>query len=148
MGPPASLGPPASVASPPSCWRRCLITTTPIEIAARTRIAIRIGIAGEEEPPLSEDFDSLPGLALAPVPVLFEPLALPPFDCCWLAPGEPLPGLLWPAPLPLPVLGLPFADEDEVPDDDPDALELEALGLDDDEPPPLEGLVEEEEPPV
>jgi hypothetical protein len=120
----------------------------PIEIPARTRITIRIGIAGEEEPPLPEDFDSSPGLALAPVLVLFEPLALPPFECCSLAAVEPLPGLPWPAPLPLPVLGLPFADEDELPDDDPDASELEAPGLDDDELPPLAGLVEEEEPPV
>jgi len=29
-------------------WRRCLITTTPTEIAARTAIAIRIGTKGEE----------------------------------------------------------------------------------------------------
>ena len=34
---------------PPRC-RRCLMTTAPIEIAARAAIAIRIGISGEEEP--------------------------------------------------------------------------------------------------
>lgn len=38
----------------------------------------------------------------------------------WFAPAvEPLPGLLWPVPSPLPVLGLPFADDAPL-DEDPE----------------------------
>jgi hypothetical protein len=42
----------------PRRWRRCLIITTATEIAARTAIAIRIGTSGEEELPLSLDFEA------------------------------------------------------------------------------------------
>jgi hypothetical protein len=38
----------------PRRWRRCLITTAPIEIAASAAIAIRIGISGEDELPSLE----------------------------------------------------------------------------------------------
>jgi hypothetical protein len=38
----------------PGRWRFCLITTAPIEIAARTATAIRIGTSGEEPPSLDE----------------------------------------------------------------------------------------------
>ncbi|HEV7400567.1 MAG TPA: hypothetical protein VGN84_09905 [Solirubrobacterales bacterium] len=36
----------------PRRWRRCLYITAPTEIAARTAIATRIGINGEELPEL------------------------------------------------------------------------------------------------
>ena len=65
-------------------WRRCRITTAPIEIAARTAIAIRIGTSGEE----SRRRRPVRGWL-----VLLRPAADPPG--CAL---EPLPGLPWPAP--------------------------------------------------
>ena len=75
----------------PRRWRRCLIITAPIEIAARAAIAIRIGTSGEEEP-----LPEVDGLMGGPPPL--EPAALP-FD--------PLPWLPWPdPPLPAPP-GLP-----------------------------------------
>jgi hypothetical protein len=90
--------------------RRCLITTTPIEIAAKTPIAIRIGTRGEEESP---DCCELTGRPLerdsTPVPA---------------AAVEPLPSLPWPVPPPLPVLGLAFDDEPAFEDPDPEALPL------------------------
>jgi len=39
-------------AEPPPRWRRCLSITAPIDIAARTAIAIKIGTSGEEPLPL------------------------------------------------------------------------------------------------
>jgi hypothetical protein len=45
---------------PPWRWRRCLITTAPIEIAARAAIAIRIGTKGEEPPELLVEPTGLP----------------------------------------------------------------------------------------
>lgn len=49
---------------PPEFRPRCLMTTTPIEMAASTAIAIKIGINGEdeEESPSSRD-DPLAGAA-------------------------------------------------------------------------------------
>lgn len=47
----------------PRPWRRCLITTAPIEIAAKAAIAIRIGTRGEEELP-SSAVGALTGCAL------------------------------------------------------------------------------------
>lgn len=72
--------------------RRCLYITTPSEIAARTRTAIRIGTSGEEPPPLLlvVDAGSPPPTGrcgetdsraedLSPPPLAFlPPLALPP----------------------------------------------------------------------
>lgn len=100
----------------------------PIEIAARTRIAIRIGITGEDEPPPLDEAVPLAGLALVEEDLDCLP---PPFACCCLV--EPLPGLLWLTPVPPPVLGLLFADDDGLLDEDPDPVcglpELVAVGL-------------------
>jgi hypothetical protein len=101
----------------PGRWRRCLITTTPIEIAARIAITIRIGTTGDEE---EEEELSFAGVA---PPGAFVPPAAPPepFEPPELAgcvPVEPLPGLLWPEPPLPPVLGLPFAADDGALDED------------------------------
>jgi len=71
--------------------RRCLYITTPSEIAARTRTAIRIGTSGEEPPPLLlvVDAGSPPPTGrcgetdwcaddLSPPLAFLPPLALPP----------------------------------------------------------------------
>lgn len=91
----------------PPRWRRCLITTAPIEIAASAAITIRIGTRGEDEESSCEEV----GLAT--------------FCCseieargCLLA--EPLPWLPWPEPPPCPVLELLVAADDELPEDPPD----------------------------
>ena len=83
----------------PRRWRRCLIITTATEIAARTAIAIRIGISGEE---LLLECE-------AGVAVFWPP-------CCTGVPDPLLalpPGLLCPVPPPLPVAGTPPSFEDE-----------------------------------
>lgn len=78
-------------------WRRCLITTAAIEIAARTAIAIRIGISGEESPldevgvavdnPAEGESDAT---AVAP----------PSLPSACVSPEEPLAALPWPLPVP------------------------------------------------
>jgi hypothetical protein len=72
----------------------------PIEIAARTTMAIRIGIRGEED----ESSDEEAGLT-ALEPVCEEP------DWPWPALVEPLPWLPWSAPTSERVLGLPLFPE-------------------------------------
>ncbi|MFN8163284.1 MAG: hypothetical protein U0R26_05530 [Solirubrobacterales bacterium] len=101
-------------------WRRCLITTTPIEIAARAAIAIRIGTRGEEELPF--EVEALAGCCSATVPA----------GC---APVVPLPGLPWPVPPSLPVVGLLLAPDDAPPDEDPDPEAPELPDADGDDPP-------------
>ena len=87
-------------------WRRCLITTAPIEIAARAAIAIRIGTKGEDE------------LSLLAVGVETVWFSLSEAVGCLAE--EPLPGLPWPLPplLPEPEWLLPpdgLFDEDPEP---------------------------------
>jgi hypothetical protein len=75
--------------------------TAPIEIAASAAIAIRIGTRGEEPPEVvAVDAVGSPSPGFA--------------DACW-APLEPLPGLPWPVPPPLPVPGDEPDREDEFP---------------------------------
>lgn len=84
-------------------WRLCLITTAPIEIAARAAIAIRIGTRGEEPPPSSVEalLTGLPFERPPPSPALV-----------------PLPWLPWPLP-PFPVPGLSLTCATAPPPDDP-----------------------------
>ena len=89
----------------PRRWRRCLITTAAIEIAARTAIAIRIGTRGEDdEPELFDAVEEATGFSVPMAP--FDGLALPPEFACppWLPPAS------------VPVLGLPDPGEDWFPD--------------------------------
>lgn len=80
-------------------WRRCLITT-PIEIAARTAIAIRIGTSGEELLLLACE---------AGVPAFWPPCCTGvPDPWLWLPPGLPCP-----VPPPLPAPGTPPSFEDD-----------------------------------
>jgi hypothetical protein len=71
--------------------RRFLATTAAIEIAARTRIAIRIGTKGEE-PPSSSDVVGAASTEPFPGPAGFLPSAEPLPEWPWLEPPSP-PGL-------------------------------------------------------
>jgi hypothetical protein len=115
----------------PEPWRRCLISTAPIEIAARIAITIRIGISGEEPPSPEPDVVEATGSEPCSEPSeSWAPLA------CWGL-VEPLPWLLWPVPPSPLVVGLPFADAPPDEDPDPEALALpEALG----DPDPPDGV--------
>lgn len=83
----------------------------PIEMAARTAIAIRIGIRGEEDESAA-DCCGLTGW----------PPETPP---CWLplVAVEPLPWPPEPVPPPSPVLGLLFVADGFPPEPDPDPLD-------------------------
>jgi hypothetical protein len=87
-------------------------------MAARAAIAIRIGTRGEEE--LLSEEDVWPAAGCLPCEELFGDCPAPP--CCPAV--EALPGLPWPVPPPLPVLGLLFADDAPL-DEDPDPEEPE-----------------------
>ena len=58
-------------------WRRCLITTAPIEIAARAAIAIRIGTRGEEPPSSLEEARCSAGWALGDACPAWSPAVAP-----------------------------------------------------------------------
>ena len=92
-------------------------------MAARTAIAIKIGIKGEE----SSSSEALAGSAAEP--------CSPGFADDLSTPAEALPGLPWPAPFPLPVLA-PLSTDEPSPEDPPEPLtnpdpEAPALGFSD-----------------
>jgi hypothetical protein len=98
-------------------------------MAARATIAIRIGIRGEEEESLEDVWEPVTRDACseAVAPCLPAP---------WGPAVEPLPGLPWPVPPPLPVLGLVFADDGLPEDPSPEAPEFpEPVAV---EPPPFD----------
>lgn len=100
-------------------------------MAAKATIAIRIGIKGEEEESLEDVWEPVADGACSEAVAWCLPTD-------WCPAVEPLPGLPWPVPPPLPVLGLVFADDGLLPDEDPDpeAFELpEPVAV---EPPPFE----------